>query len=77
MILKYLIEIRESQVAVEFFYLCVKLCMRVALVSHGIVVLRRVLERIEIIVLNVSSAQFIRYLVFLNVLCYRLQILNT
>lgn len=55
MVLKYGIEIRKSQVPVELFYLRVQLSMWVALVSHRIIILRWVLKRIEIVVLNISS----------------------
>lgn len=56
MVLKYRIEIRKSQVPVKLFYLGVQLRVRVSLVPHGIIILWRVLQRIEIIVLNISSA---------------------
>lgn len=56
MILKYRIEIRKSQVSIELLYLCIQLGVWVPLVSHSIIVLWWVLQRVEIVILNVPSA---------------------
>ena len=56
MVLKYRIEIRKSQVPVKLFYLGVQLGVWVPLISHGVIILWWVLQRIQIVVLNVSSA---------------------
>ena len=55
MVLKYLIEIWKGEISVELLNLRVRFGVRVAFVPHRIVILRRVLQRIQIIVLNVTS----------------------
>ena len=75
MILKDLIESRESQITIELLDLCINLSMFETIVSHSVVIFSWVLQGIQIIVLNIPSTQLFRQFVSLNMLDFTLKIL--
>lgn len=72
-----LVEVGERQISVDFFDFGFALRVRVAVGPHLVVVFGRFLQNVKVVVLDVPSAEFIRYFVVNYVFALRLQVENT
>jgi hypothetical protein len=73
---KNLVEVRKGKVSIKLIYFGVHLIMRVAF-SHRIFILFKwFMKRIKVIVMDVTSTQFIRELVSYDVFCLRLEVFD-
>ena len=76
LVLEYIVEVNPCEVAVKLLYLRFRLSEREAtLVTHCLVVFLRLLQSVQIVILNISSAEFIGNFILLHVLTFALQVL--
>ena len=77
LIFKDVVEIDPGNITVKLLNLSFRLGEgKAAFVSHGLVVFLRLLQSIQIVVLNISPAKLVRNLVKLNMLALCLKVLN-